>query len=96
MQKQSEHLLQLMQILKLKTLINIPHYIWLLEHGHTEAIKALIDAHANIEAQNKDQETPYIWLLTNGHAEAIKALIAAHANIEAQDKDQRTPLHCGG
>ena len=82
-----------MQILKLKTKIKVLHYIWLPINGHIEAIKALLDAHANIEAQDDDQRTPLHMAAINGQTEAISVLIAAHANIEAQDNDQCTPLH---
>ena len=53
-QKQSEHLLQLMQILKLKTMINCtPLHLAAAIQGHTEAIRELIAAHANIEAHRR-------------------------------------------
>ena len=61
--------------------------------GHTEVIKLLLAAHANIDVRDKDQSTPLHWAAANGHIEAVKLLITAHANIEAQDNDQCTPLH---
>ena len=67
--------------------------MWLLTNGHTEAIRALIAAHANIEALDDDQSTPLHLAALNGHTEAIKALLEAHANIEALDNNQDTPLH---
>ena len=74
-QKQSEHLLEHMQILKLKIMIRLLPCIWLLLNGHTEVVSALIGARANIEAQDNDQITPLHYAAVNGHTEAIRVLI---------------------
>ena len=90
--EESNHLLQLMQILKLKTMINGLLYIGLLIMDIQKQYRELIAAHANIEAQDKDQRTPLHLAAYKGHIEAIKALIEAHANIEAQN-NRSTVLH---
>ena len=53
-------------------------------NGNIEAIRVLIEAGANIEAQNVIQLTPLHLAAINGHIRSNQRLIAAHANIEAQ------------
>ena len=42
--------------------------------GHTEAIRALIEAHANIEAQNNSGKTPLYLARERGHTEVVKLI----------------------
>ncbi len=60
--------------------------------GHIEAIKALIQAGANIEAKDKAGWTPLMYAASEGRTEAIKVLVQAGAKLETKDKDGLTPL----
>jgi len=57
------------------------------------AIKALIDAGADVNVKNRDGNTPLHIAARDGRTEAIKALIQANADVNAKDYIGRTPLH---
>ena len=61
-------------------------------NGDTEAVKALIDAGAGLNAKDEDGWTALIWASEEGHTEIAKELISAGADVNAQDKDGRTVL----
>ena len=66
--------------------------------NHKAAIKALIEAGANIEARDSDQNTPLHLAVRRScvgsptNPEAVKVLLDAGANIEAVNNDGKTPL----
>ncbi|MBC6412135.1 MAG: ankyrin repeat domain-containing protein, partial [Hyphomonadaceae bacterium] len=56
-------------------------------------VTALIDAGADIEAQDKDGRTPLYQAAFLGKAETVAALIKAGADVNARTKYSQTPLH---
>lgn len=58
----------------------------------TLVIAELINAGANIDANNQDQCTPLILATLNNKFSMIKQLLNAKANINARDKNGWTPL----
>eukprot|EP00457_Paulinella_chromatophora_P006558 gb/GEZN01006577.1/.p1 GENE.gb/GEZN01006577.1/~~gb/GEZN01006577.1/.p1 ORF type:complete len:474 (+),score=65.65 gb/GEZN01006577.1/:72-1424(+) len=60
--------------------------------GHTDCVKILIAAKANVEAKNNDGKTALMWATYKGHTECAEILIAAKANVEATDEGGRTAL----
>ena len=81
------------QMLKLKTDKQSTPLHLAARMGHTEAVKALLEIHANIEALGDKQRTPLHLAALWGYAGVIRALIEAGANIKAQDDEQATPLY---
>ena len=62
-------------------------------NGHTEIVKLLLDAKADVNAARKiDGMTPLHTASANGHVETVKLLLGAQANVNAADTDGRTPL----
>ena len=62
------------------------------ERGHTECVKALLAAGADIKAQNKYGKTPLMYAAAEGQTECVKALLAAKAEVNAKEKDGQTAL----
>ncbi len=61
--------------------------------GSAEAIRALVERGANIEAVNNNGNTPLHVAAFNGRVEAILALLEGGANIEAVNNYGKRPLH---
>jgi ankyrin repeat protein len=61
--------------------------------GDLEALKTLIAAGADVNAQNDKGETPLMEAAAMGQADAAKLLIAAKADVNAKKKDGVTALH---
>ncbi|KAI9345692.1 ankyrin repeat-containing domain protein [Obelidium mucronatum] len=62
-------------------------------HGHLEVVQTLIDAHATIDAIDKNGKlTPLIHACRTGQLEVVKLLLSKGANIFAADNMGRTPL----
>ena len=55
--------------------------------------KYLTEENADIEAGDKDQETPLHRACQSGNLSIVQYLIEEGANIEAKDYRKRTPLH---
>jgi ankyrin repeat protein len=61
--------------------------------GHLETAQLLLQNKANIEAKDKNDETPLHFASFNGHLEIVRLLLQNKANIEAKDEFGRTPLY---
>jgi len=73
---------------KAPLLIELSHY-----YAESEIIKALIDAGANVNAQNKDGYTPLIYSVQEGKESAImQMLLNAGANLNIQNNYGETAL----
>lgn len=57
-----------------------------------KTVQEYIQANANIEATDKDGNTPLIYAVRWGNPTIINLLLRAKANIEARDNDGNTPL----
>jgi len=54
--------------------------------GKTALVRDLLDRKPNIEARNKDGQTPLILAAEEGHAETVKLLLSGGADSSARDK----------
>ena len=61
--------------------------------GNIEMMKALIDAGANINAQNKEGHTPLYKAVWNSRIAAVQELISSKANVNLPCNVGNTPLH---
>ena len=59
---------------------NTPVYV-AAQKGHTEAIRALIAANANVNTPAIFHTTPVLVAALEGHTEVIRALIAANQTL---------------
>ena len=63
------------------------------ESGQTEAVQALLDFGADLEARSYyGGKTPLHLAAQSGHLEVVQALFTNGANLDALDKDNKTPL----
>jgi len=61
--------------------------------GACQAIYALLELSANVNAQAKDREMPLHLAAAEGHAEALLRLVTARAEVGCSNADGETPLH---
>ena len=68
--------------------------------GHAETVKALAEAGADVEADDRNpglydfsQQTPMHQAALRGHVAVVRVLIEASADIELQDESGATPVH---
>jgi ankyrin repeat protein len=62
---------------------------WAAEGGHTEVIRVLLDAGAEVDAQEQDRyfgRTPLHLAAQGGHTDAIQLLLNAGAEVNAEDR----------
>ena len=57
---------------------------WPFDAGRVEALKVLVQAGVNIEAKNKEGETPAHKAAAYGVQDTLKVLVEAKANLEVQ------------
>ena len=60
--------------------------------GDTAAARALINAGANVNAQDDDGMTALMWTAFWGHTDAVRLLLNAGANANMQDNRGETAL----
>jgi ankyrin repeat protein len=65
---------------------------WAVVRGHVETIEALVQAKADVGAQDKWKYTPLHWAAYKGHANIIEPLVNAKADVCAQNRYGKTPL----
>src|SRR5262245_56803210 len=51
--------------------------------SNAEAISSLINAGADVNAVNRDGQTPLLWAADRGHTETVRLLIAKGAAVNA-------------
>jgi ankyrin repeat protein len=60
--------------------------------GHTEVVRALVDAGARLEAKDILDGTALNYACNDGHIGAARVLLAAGADVHTRNKTQQTPL----
>ena len=66
--------------------------MWAAGWGHTEMMKVLIAAGADVDAQTKDGLTALMFAAAFGHTEIVQAVVDAGADVNAKLKTGRTAL----
>ncbi len=66
---------------------------WAAARGHSDIIELLLNAQAQINAQDENEMRPLHLAAQNGHTNLIPLLIQHGADPHAQDSDHYTPLH---
>ncbi|HWS88280.1 MAG TPA: ankyrin repeat domain-containing protein [Pyrinomonadaceae bacterium] len=64
------------------------------QRGHTDVVKALIDAGADLDIRNKEQGATALWLATVEcrNADIVRLLVGAGADASLKSRDGDTPL----
>jgi len=60
--------------------------------GHTECVKLLVDAKADINAKDKDNTTSLMAASARGHFDVVEIILAAGADVNEQNVDGHTAL----
>ncbi|MGD0092143.1 MAG: ankyrin repeat domain-containing protein [Planctomycetota bacterium] len=64
---------------------------WAADTDRPDVVKALLAAHANVDAQNNIGQTPLYWAAFDGHADIVKLLLEQHADPRLKARDGSTP-----
>ena len=62
--------------------------------GHVEGIRRLVEAGADVNAQDQGGTTPLHSVAHKGHMDVMKVLVELGADVNALNRDGATPLHC--
>ena len=62
------------------------------EKGHDTVIPLLLEADAQIDAQDKDGNTPLIMASMIGKEAAVRELLKGNPNLDLKDEDGKTAL----
>ena len=73
--------------------LGFPALVGAAMYGHTGVIKALLEAHADVDAANNDGRRALHSAAKCGHPDAIKALLEAHPDVNAAAKFGNRALH---
>jgi ankyrin repeat protein len=63
------------------------------QYGHSEVVKLLLAAGANVNSRRQDQATPLYIAAFHGYSPVVELLLTAGANVNSRRQDQATPLH---
>ena len=61
--------------------------------GHSDVVKALLEAGANDAAQDQIGNTPLHLAAREGHTDIVRTLLEAGTRVDVRDKNGSTPLH---
>jgi Ankyrin repeats (3 copies)/Ankyrin repeats (many copies) len=61
-------------------------------NGHSEVVKLLLEAKAEVDSKSNYGRTPMSWAAWNGHSEVVKLLLEAKAEVDSKDSNGRTPM----
>ena len=61
-------------------------------YGHDTVTPLLLEADAQIDAQNDCGGTPLIWASASGKEAAVRELLKGNPNLDLEDEDGKTAL----
>jgi ankyrin repeat protein len=71
---------------------SVPPLIWAVDLGRTEAVRALLEKGADVNAARKDGVTALMIAASAGDRATVRYLLEKGANVNAKDEYQWTPL----
>uniref|UniRef100_A0A0G4FF66 Uncharacterized protein n=1 Tax=Chromera velia CCMP2878 TaxID=1169474 RepID=A0A0G4FF66_9ALVE len=63
-----------------------------LDGGHTDIVRLLVDAKANVDMEDQDGMTAVMVASVNGHTDIVRLLVDAKANVDMLNKHGNTAL----
>src|ERR1700690_726460 len=70
----------------------VPAVIEAVKQGNHEALRTLIQGHADVNATEADGTTALHWAVRAGDLASVNLLLAAHANVMAENRYGVKPL----